>query len=897
MNEKSSKKLKGILINGYNAYIGYRIKGLLQDMIEQKEYILIDFNLLNIKKYADILECLYTKYVKEADSPLITSDTRIDIYAHGTLNNADVTHEILIAAGYTSSTSQFLNFLETMLNNINNMKQTDIPLILHLWSCFGGTVNKEYKAVYDGTTLVTHGESESDLLEVLREKIMYHSLSTFLESDSLSSYEQFILDMPKYFTPTTFNVYKDGASKKFEFIVFPTTEATQEFITQIKNKTNLTKVMNKIFSREVNKFREMFPEASNTNIAINEQEAIDYISYHILHILTMEKDTRIANDTKKELIKSLKESNIIKDHTLENLFIWTIVMKQPDNIRLLLECGVNPNLQNGQSVNLLYNLFTDSEETTELNKKIIDLLLDYDIDLNAQNNKGQTPIQSIIMYAKRQNIISEVLDKYSDNINLITTRDRKGNTPLDTAILWVSDREIIVEMFDVVIKNHGVNCKIDEISNRLVHLASMYNDGYLLQHLIHHHKAFINVTNDNGDTPLHIAAENGCDNLIPILIDGAELNAAAPDGTTPLHLAINFGHVSIAETLINAGANVNVQDGNHMTPLHLAANYKVTNDLDAAQHIDYLIIMLIENKADIYACDKNNITALECIFQNRPSAIVANIIEEIGLLDANLLNAAAPGGTTLLHLASNFGHASIAEMLIKAGANVNVQDGNHMTPLHLAANYKVTNDLDAQHIDYLIIMLLQNKADICADDANNITALECIVQNRQFGLVKRIIEERLLDVKRDMNNILQYALKYNKHQLFQYLEYSEGIKVPQVSDSPPYSIGWAKSNPEDPNAKRIMEYSNYPNDLEKSDSDGSGYIKSMIYVDAQLSSAPVDNPKNFNTQEDHRSHNKEITPSISFDEFDKDYVLVEYPLESPSLSLLGEENACQCNIL
>ena len=38
-----------------------------------------------------------------------------------------------------------------------------------------------------------------------------------------------------------------------------------------------------------------------------------------------------------------------------------------------------------------------------------------------------------------------------------------------------------------------------------------------------------------------------------------------------------------------------------------------------------------------------------------------------------------------MHWASALGHVSVAELLIRAGADVNVIDEMHATPLHLAA--------------------------------------------------------------------------------------------------------------------------------------------------------------------------------------------------------------------
>ncbi len=74
-------------------------------------------------------------------------------------------------------------------------------------------------------------------------------------------------------------------------------------------------------------------------------------------------------------------------------------------------------------------------------------------------------------------------------------------------------------------------------------------------------------------TPLHLAVREGSVEIARMLIDaGADLDVQDTWGSkTPLHEAAHNGRVKIAHMLIDAGANVNVQDGDGETPLHWAA--------------------------------------------------------------------------------------------------------------------------------------------------------------------------------------------------------------------------------------------------------------------------------------------------------------------------------------
>ncbi|WP_406831117.1 ankyrin repeat domain-containing protein [Wolbachia endosymbiont (group A) of Bibio marci] len=75
-------------------------------------------------------------------------------------------------------------------------------------------------------------------------------------------------------------------------------------------------------------------------------------------------------------------------------------------------------------------------------------------------------------------------------------------------------------------------------------------------------------------TLLHLAAEEGCTEIVKVLLQakGIDINAANEFGQTPLHLAAEEGHTEIVKILIENGADPLIKDEHGKTPRDLATN-------------------------------------------------------------------------------------------------------------------------------------------------------------------------------------------------------------------------------------------------------------------------------------------------------------------------------------
>ena len=69
--------------------------------------------------------------------------------------------------------------------------------------------------------------------------------------------------------------------------------------------------------------------------------------------------------------------------------------------------------------------------------------------------------------------------------------------------------------------------------------------------------AEVDKANENCQTPLYIACQNGHVDTARLLLDnGAEVDKANENGVTPLYIACEKGHIDVARLLLEKGANV-----------------------------------------------------------------------------------------------------------------------------------------------------------------------------------------------------------------------------------------------------------------------------------------------------------------------------------------------------
>ncbi|XP_060063294.1 SH3 and multiple ankyrin repeat domains protein 1-like [Ylistrum balloti] len=193
-----------------------------------------------------------------------------------------------------------------------------------------------------------------------------------------------------------------------------------------------------------------------------------------------------------------------------------------------------------------------------------------------------------------------------------------------------------------------------------------------------------------GETPLSQAmmlTKQKCRELIISLVGGgAHLDYRTKKGLTPLHRAVLAGNTEAVKTLLDLGASPNLKDARGLTPLYYCAAHSCN---------PICVEMLLMEKAIIGATDEQGWMEIHQACHN-------GLVQHLEYLlsygaDMDIQNA---NGNTALHVCAINNQESCARVLLFRGANKEIVNLNHQTPYQAA--------IIAQSHD-LILMLEQHR--------------------------------------------------------------------------------------------------------------------------------------------------------------------------------------------
>uniref|UniRef100_A0A8C7UAH3 E3 ubiquitin-protein ligase MIB2 n=1 Tax=Oncorhynchus mykiss TaxID=8022 RepID=A0A8C7UAH3_ONCMY len=272
---------------------------------------------------------------------------------------------------------------------------------------------------------------------------------------------------------------------------------------------------------------------------------------------------------------------------------------------------------------------------------------------------------------------------------------------------------------------HGSASKVRELVQKYPDKVDIKNQGKTALQVAAHQghmevvlallqaNSSIKVKDEDGDTALHYTAFGNQAEIARLLLSkGANVNLLNNSMCTALHIAVNKGFTDVVRVLSEHLADINVQDSYGDTPLH---------DAIAKDFRNIIEILAVVPNIDFTQQNNRGFNLLH------HAALKGNKLatEKILARARQLVDVKKEDGFSALHLASLNNHRDVAEILVKEGrCDINIRNNRNQTPLQLA----VTQG----HGD-LVQLLVAEGADVNVEDEDGDTAMHVALTKEEGG--------------------------------------------------------------------------------------------------------------------------------------------------------------------
>lgn len=451
-------------------------------------------------------------------------------------------------------------------------------------------------------------------------------------------------------------------------------------------------------------------------------------------------------------------------------------------------------------------------------------LIAMDIEKNNQNTKSELLELSDEMLIE---IIQHIMISYINNWNVISRFDHEVNVV-----------NLIKDLNNLKLVNKELNNKLSvtEISNLFQKIR--YNRfSYLFKKLKEKstlEQPNINELNSRLNSIINNEVEFDPEEVIQLLIAGADLNLKDQNENTILSKAIAQGSKELIEVIKELGFNVvsDLHDTFKLTPLMKASSYghknivsmllKLAADIDSKDiykgtaliyackrgHTD-IVKLLIDHNADVnhigdtaiyykidenYSSYKRSALIYACIYDHLE--IVKLLVES--KVDINIQDEC---GNTALMSALKYRRKDIVDFLIEKGADLNIKNFKNETTLMLASyqgyddivKLCIQNGIDVNEQElfdketalilackayynnenYVIIvkMLLEAGADITLKDKFDLCALKIALYRDNIDIINILIKAGAKIEDTEFNDLI-YVLENCKYKVAVFLIYN-----------------------------------------------------------------------------------------------------------------------------
>lgn len=280
-------------------------------------------------------------------------------------------------------------------------------------------------------------------------------------------------------------------------------------------------------------------------------------------------------------------ANLVHPKGRSPLFL-AVGINKLDTVKKLIACNANPRLQRPNAFGFTPLHYAAQEGFIDIVTYFIEL--DPTL-LTIADNKGRLPLH-VAICSRQPTVVSRMLELNADVS--VKTRDLSGFNALHLATR-LNDTNLIVLLIQ-----HApwLRNSVDSSGYAALHLAAIFERLEALKQLITLN-ADITQTAKKGKTVLHFAAENENQAISIHIINcqKALLNVTCNQGWSPLHAAVCEGSLNAVKTLLAYQADATLRTNERgLTALHLAIHHEKEEMVDCLVKYDPRLINIIDNK-------------------------------------------------------------------------------------------------------------------------------------------------------------------------------------------------------------------------------------------------------------------------------------------------------------
>uniref|UniRef100_A0A6P7GI33 Uncharacterized protein LOC114338419 n=1 Tax=Diabrotica virgifera virgifera TaxID=50390 RepID=A0A6P7GI33_DIAVI len=429
------------------------------------------------------------------------------------------------------------------------------------------------------------------------------------------------------------------------------------------------------------------------------------------------------------------------------------------------------------------------DEFYVFDKSTVDFLkfldTEYNIDLNLCDGNGDT----ISHYAARYKSLNVIKYLKEQGANLNISNNQKQT------LVHKAAQSGKLKVIQYLVEDCKMDVNVSDVhGNFPAHMAAEFGDDEILKYL-KEKGANLSVSNNQNQTLVHKAAKSGNFEALQYLVEDCKLdiNVSDVDGNFPVHMVhISYYTIEILKYLKENGANLSISNSEKQTLVHKAAqsdNLKAlqylvedckmdvnVSDVDGnfpvhMVHISYYTIEILkylkENGANLSISNSEKQTLVHKAAQSGDLEALEYLVEDCKMD----VNASDVHGNLPAHMASEFGD-HVLKYLKEKGANLSVSNNQNQTLVHKAAqsdNLKAlqylvedckmdvnVSDVDGNfpvhmvHISYYTIEILkylkENGANLSISNSEKQTLVHKAAQSDNLKALQYLVEDCKMDV-------------------------------------------------------------------------------------------------------------------------------------------------------